>query len=50
MVYYNLGTGLYVQSQNMFAFDDHDTATNSSPSWHKPVGLNFLFPTFESKI
>ena len=26
------------------------TATNPSPSSHLPVGLNFLFHNFESKI
>ena len=26
------------------------TATNPSPSSHIPVGLNFLFPNFDSKI
>ena len=25
-------------------------ATNPAPSWHIPVGLNFLFRNFESKI
>ena len=40
----------------MFLFTDiqnvngYDTNTNPAPPLHIPVGLNFLFPSFESKI